>query len=127
MARTAEIDIDADMEVVWRHLTTPELKGTWMPGVNDLRSADGGTLGQGTVLRFDARGQTQESIVSTCEPMDLMVLTSVQGAFTATYRYTLERREAGTRLALTISCVATGAGRLVAPLIRFLSVFCRIH
>lgn len=120
MARTAEIDIDADIEAVWRHLTTPELMGTWMPGVDNLRTADGGTLEPGTLLLFEARGQTRESIVSTCEPTSLMILTSAQGAFTATYRYTLARRGAGTRLALTISCVATGPARLFAPLIRYL-------
>ncbi len=113
--------IHAGLEDVWRHLTVPELMGGWMRGVQNLRTAHGSVIEQGTILLFEARGKTRQSRVDTCIPLQTLVLTSTQGSFTATYRYDLTGDSRGTRLSLSINCSAAGPMRIAAPLISLLA------
>ena len=115
--RTAEAIIKASAEEVWRYLTVPELMTAWMPGVENIRTQDGGVLVQGAVLEFETRGKTRTSVVDKLTPQTSLVLTSTQGSLVATYRYELQPAAGAIRLSLGIECSAMGAMRLLAPLV----------
>ena len=112
--------IAAPPEVVWRHLSDPALMAAWMPGIEDMRSRDGGPLRTGSALTFRARGAERSSSVAAFEPERLIALQSTQGAFTATYRYGLRAEGGATIVSLRAECSASGWMRLLAPLIRTL-------
>lgn len=118
MAFLLEERIEADPAVVWRHLTIPALMQEWMPGISRLRTQDDGPLKAGSSFRFQSRGSERSSDVVECRAGEALALRSTQGPITATYTYGVAADGAGTRVTLTIDCVARGAAKMIAPVIR---------
>jgi len=103
---------------VWGHLADPRAMAKWMPGVNELTTADEtGDLREGSVLVFKARGSERTSDVIDCEAPALLTLQSTQGSFTANYRYALEQAGEETDVTLQVTCSASGTARVLTPLI----------
>ncbi len=117
MSFMVEEVIAAPTGLVWKHLSDPTGMSRWMAGIEAMRSADGKPLATGSELIFTARGAERSSRVLECRRGEVLVLQSVQGRVTATYRYRLEDQGEATRVSLQADCVATGWVRLVAPLI----------
>lgn len=118
MIFSVEETIDAPRETVWRYMTDPATMPDWMAGIENMRLADGQSMGEGAELLFAARGADRRSTVATFAPPETLVLRSVQGPVTATYRYTLTADGAVTRASLQANCAAKGWMRLVMPLLR---------
>lgn len=117
MNKQTTTDIQADIDTVWRHLTTPELMAGWMTSATNLRTKDGGSLSATNPIMFDARGKTYETAITRFRAPVELELESNQGPFTARYRYELESTGDATRLVMTISFGATGFARLIKPLV----------
>jgi len=118
MILVAEDTVEAGPDLVWRHLTTPELMTAWMPGIESMRTRDGGPLRLGSELIFRARGADRVSDVIEYFQGERLALRSSQGPFTATYVYEIARDGAVTRIRLRAECSAKGAAKFVAPFIR---------
>ena len=120
MAFRATVHIGRSMEDVWACLTNWKRAPEWMRGIEEMHAADG-PVGEGTRLVFRARGAERESTIVTWSPPRRLALRSRQGGMTATYEYTCEPEDGGTRLTLCARCEARGVGwRLASPLIGFL-------
>ena len=117
MNKQTTTDIHADVDTVWRHLTTPELMGAWMTSAANLRTKDGGSLSAMNPVMFDARGKTYETVVTRFQAPIELELESNQGPFTARYRYQLESAGHKTRLVITITFAANGLARLIKPMV----------
>jgi uncharacterized protein YndB with AHSA1/START domain len=118
MVLFAEETIDAGPDLVWRHLTTPDLMTAWMPGIESMKTRDGGPLRVDSELIFRARGADRVSDVVEYRAGERLALRSSQGPFTATYTYDIARDGAATRVTLTAECTAKGVAKFIAPLIR---------
>ncbi len=113
--------INCSVDVVWRYLTEPGLMAGWMPGIESMRTSDGGPLSKETQLFFTARGSERTSSVVAYERDRLIALQSKQGPFTATYTYAVQPAGAGgavTEVTLQADCIASGMAKIIAPLIR---------
>jgi uncharacterized protein YndB with AHSA1/START domain len=117
---TAMERIEAPAPLVWKHLTDPELMGEWMPGIESIRARDEAPLDVGSKLIFTTHGSEKTSEVVDFMPGERIALRSRQGPVTATYRYGLRPRGDGAIVAVEADSVATGPGKLIAPLIRAL-------
>lgn len=104
---------------VWDHLTDFRNAKEWMTGIDGMTQDGNGPLEVGTRLRFRARGKERSSQVSALDPGRRIALTSTQGGITATYTYSLEPSGDGTKATLEADCEASGAWRLLHPLIVF--------
>jgi uncharacterized protein YndB with AHSA1/START domain len=113
-----EETIEAGPDLVWRHLTTPELMTAWMPGIESMRTRDGGPLRAGSELIFRARGADRVSDVVEYRAGERLTLRSSQGPYTATYVYEIARDGAVTRIRLRAECSAKGAAKFIVPFIR---------
>lgn len=71
----------------------------------------------GTRLAFRARGKERESRVTALDAGKRIALTSTQGGVTATYTYGLAPAGDGTEVTLEAVCDATGAWKLLHPII----------
>lgn len=118
MIFAVEERIEAPPGVVWRHLTEPVSMSQWMAGIDGIRSRDGGPLKAGSELLFQARGKERTSQVVTFNPERAISLRSVQGGFTATYKYGVRADGAATVVTLEADCVAAGLAKIIAPLLR---------
>lgn len=109
--------IDRPPEDVWAYLTDFRNAKDWMTGVEGLSPKGEGPIEIGTRLSFRARGKERMSRVSALEPGRQLALTSTQGGVTATYTYALAPDGDGTEVTLEAVCQATGAWRLLHPVI----------
>lgn len=115
----AEARIERPAGEVWRHLTDPDLMTAWMTSIDDLKTADGGPLREGSRLVFSARGAERDSDVVEFEAERRIALRSTQGPITATYRYEMRPADGGaTVVTLRADCVAKGLATLITPLLR---------
>ena len=117
MIFTVEEWIEASAQEVWQHLAEPAAMSAWMSGIDDMRTADGGPVTEGSELLFVARGKERTSRVVEFHAAEALTLRSAQGPITATYRYRLRPDGAGCRATLEAECAATGWGRIMVPLI----------
>lgn len=115
---SAALVVRADAATIWRWLTVPELMNRWMHSIENLRTEDGASLCQDTILRFVARGREHTTRVTEFEPERALSLRSIQGPITADYRYLIDGTDDPCFVTLSIDCRATGPARLIAPLIR---------
>ena len=106
-------------EEVWDYLTDFRNAKEWMTGIDGMTQDGSGPPQVGTRLRFRARGKERSSQVSVLVPGTRIALTSKQGGITATYTYSLEPSGDGTEATLDANCEASGAWRLIHPLIVF--------
>lgn len=90
MAQTINVSetIDRPPDEVWAVLTDWPGAVRWMNGIESM-SIDGDTV-EGAHVRFFARGQDRESVITHCEPGRSVTLRSQQGGVTANYRYSIE-------------------------------------
>ena len=109
--------IDRPPEEVWAYLTDFRNAKHWMTGIENLAPKGRGPLEIGTRLSFTARGKERETRVTALEPGRQIALTSTQGGVTATYSYALAPDGDGTEVTLEAVCQATGAWRLLHPVI----------
>jgi uncharacterized protein YndB with AHSA1/START domain len=109
--------IDRPPEEVWAYLTDFRNAKDWMKGIEDLAPLGKGPIEIGTRLSFKARGKEREARVTALEPGRQIALTSTQGGVTATYTYALAPDGDGTEVTLEAVCRATGAWRLLHPVI----------
>lgn len=109
--------IEASAQEVWQHLAEPAAMNAWMSGIDDMRTADGGPMTEGSELHFIARGKERSTRVVEFRAAEALTLRSTQGPITATYRYHLRPDGARCRATLEAECTATGWGRIVVPLI----------
>ena len=113
--------IVGSMEEVWACLTDWQRAPEWMNGIEDMHAPKGGPVGEGTRLAFRSRGAERETTVVAWSPPHQLALRSQQGGMTATYEYTCEPENGGTRLTLRARCEARGLGwRLASPVIGYL-------
>lgn len=113
--------IAGSREEVWACLTNWQRAPEWMKGIEEMRALTDGPVGEGTRLVFRSRGAERETTVVAWAPPHRLALRSQQGGMTATYEYTCEPEDRGTRLTLRARCEAQGFGwRLASPLIGFL-------
>lgn len=113
--------VRADVADVWRWLTVPELMDRWIHSIQNLQTVDGAPIGEGSVLRFLARGRAHSTKVVEFEPKRALALQSTQGPVTATYRYTIDERPVGCELTLSIDCHTSGWAALLGPAIGLLA------
>ena len=104
---------------VWSYLSDLGKAGEWMRGIGAFEQTTPGPLRVGTELRFESRGKMRTTRVTELIPCERLALTSTQGGVTATYTYMLAADGDGTELTLEAGCTATGAWKLVHPLIVF--------
>ncbi len=114
----ADIVIDAPADLVWEHLTCPDLMAAWMPGIRSMRSGDGRPSEEGGTLIFTARGGDRESEIVAFEPCREFVLRASDGAFTTVYRYEMAPAPGGVEVTLHATCSARGFACLAVPLVR---------
>ncbi len=113
--RTSE-HIARSVDEVWGCLTDWKRAPDWMDGVDEMQAVGGGPVGEGTRLVFRSRGAERDSTVATWSPPHRLALRSQQGGMTATYEYTCQPEDGGTRLVLHARCEARGVGwRLASP------------
>ena len=113
--------IHRPVEEVWAILTDWGHAPQWMNGIDEMSGPDPQSVAEGATVRFRARGADRESTVAVWSPPRRLVLRSRQGGVTATYKYTCEPEEDGTRVTLQAGCEMRGLGwRLIGPLIRYL-------
>lgn len=121
MARTisAAETIERPSAEVWATLTDWPGAIRWMNGIDSM-SIDGETV-EGARIRFLARGNERDSLITHCEPGRAITLRSQQGGVRADYTYSLESvGESSTRVSLDAECHFSGLQyRLLGPLIRF--------
>ncbi len=91
-----------------------------MTGVTESRVISGGQIGKGTRLVFRSRGARREVEVTEWQPVSIMSLTSTQGGVTTTYEYSVRPDGEGTVVKLEAVFQASGAWRIVHPLIVFI-------
>ena len=120
MGFVAEEKIDVGPDLVWRHLTEPDLMSGWMPGIDGMRTIDGAPLGEGSGLAFRSRGAERTSDVIHYRDKERLALRSTQGRVTATYTYLVKAHGDGTHVRLEAECRARGPMKLLMPLIRHL-------
>ena len=116
---TAKATLEHTPVEVWAYLTDLGNAAEWMRGVDGLAQVTPGPLQAGSRLRFKSRGKERESRVTALIPCERLALTSTQGGITATYTYLLAPAGDGTELTLEARCIATGAWKLLHPLIVF--------
>lgn len=114
-AFTASRTFDRPAAEVWAQLTDWEHAAGWL-GVDDIHP--GGPTAVGTELVFRARGRNRRSEIVAFDPGRSITLHSRQGGVTADYTYAVEAQGAGSRATLTADVRTTGAGALLAPVIR---------
>jgi len=113
--------IGRPVEEVWAFLTDWRRAPEWMAGIDGMRAAIDGAVGNGTRVVFRARGSDRDAVIVAWAPPQRLALRSTQGGMTATYVYTCKPEASGTRLTLDARCEASGLGwRLAGPLIGFL-------
>jgi uncharacterized protein YndB with AHSA1/START domain len=120
MGFVAEEKIDVGPDLVWRHLTEPDLMSGWMPGIDGMRTIDGAPLTEGSGLAFRSRGAERSSDVVHYREKERLALRSKQGPVTATYTYHVKPHGEGTHVRLEAECRARGPMKLLMPLIRYL-------
>jgi hypothetical protein len=86
---TAEIDVDAPVETVWRVLTELEQWPSWNPDVTSMTV--GGPLAQGTVFRWKAGPRTIVSTIERVEPSRSVVWSGKTLGVKATHAWHFER------------------------------------
>ena len=99
--------IERPPAVVWAYLTDFQKARDWMTGVEAMTQTAEGPLEIGTRFTFRSRGKQRETRVTALDPGRRIALTSTQGGVT------------GTQLSLHAVCEATGAWKLLHPLIAF--------
>ena len=114
---TSTAEIAATPDEVWASLIDFERASAWMTGIDGMRPVGTGAIEVGTELVFTARGRERRSSITGLEPVRRIDLTSTQGGVTATYSYRIEPSSGGTRLTLDAVCEASGAWKLLHPLI----------
>ena len=113
--------VERAVEDVWACLTDWQRAPDWMNGIDEMHAIADGPVGEGTRLVFRARGAERASTIVDWSPPRRLALRSRQGGMTATYEYTCEPEDGGTRLTLKARCEARGFGwRLASPLIQYL-------
>ena len=89
----------------------------WIRSVDDLRTRDGAPIEDRSILLFRARGRERSSEVIDFDEGKTFALRSVQGSFTAVYRYRVAADAGATNATLEVDCSAVGLSKLFAPLI----------
>ena len=117
----AAVLIARSAEEVFSYVTDPDNAPKWLPGVTGLKMITEGPLGQGTRLRESRRvgervGDVDIEVIAH-EPPSLYATRFVQGRYDATYQYTFEVEEEGTRVLLACTVAGRGLSKLMAYLV----------
>ena len=117
----AAVLIARSAEEVFSYVTDPDNAPKWLPGVTGLEMITEGPLSAGTRLRESRRvgeraGDVDIEIVAH-EPPSLYTTRFVQGGYEATYEYTFEVEEEGTKVVLACTVAGRGLSKLMAPIV----------
>ena len=123
---TQRVTIDRPVAEVWEFLGNFENTPRWSRGVLEARQTSDGPIGTGstlqTVVTAFGRRRTADYLVTEYEPGHVFAFEVTSGPMTSRARYSVEPAGAGTRLTVSGEAAATGACKLLAPvLVRILA------